>query len=60
MDIAPSAEEKFRKGHLIPLGPRGIDLRSFRSNRALKHTYEKDQNDAIIGVLTFFLHFPLL
>lgn len=36
--------------HLIPLGPRGSDLRSFRQNRALKHTYGKEQNDALIGV----------
>jgi hypothetical protein len=36
--------------HLIPLGPRGSDLRSFRQNRALKHTYGKEQNDAFIGV----------
>jgi hypothetical protein len=36
--------------HLIPLGPRGSDLRSFRQNRALKHTYGKEENDAFIGV----------
>ena len=41
-------------GHLFPLGPRGADLRSFRKNRALKHTYLKNENDAIIGALHFF------
>jgi hypothetical protein len=51
-DISQSPEEKCSKGHVIPLGPRGVDFRSFRSNRVLKHTYEKDQNDAIIGVFT--------
>lgn len=37
-------------GHLIPIGPRGSDLRSFRNNRALKHTYSKGQSDAAIGM----------
>lgn len=37
-------------GHLIPLGPRGSDPRSFRSNRALKHTYSKGQSDDFIGL----------
>ena len=45
-------------GHLFPLGPRGADLRSFRKNRALKHTYLQNENDAIIGALHFFHSLP--
>ena len=36
--------------HSIPVGPRGGDLRAFRNNRALRHTYSSEDSDAIIGL----------
>jgi hypothetical protein len=48
-DIQPGMASS-QMGHVIPLGPRGSDLRSFRRNRVLKHSYETNENDSVIGL----------
>jgi hypothetical protein len=66
--IGPGTYEEVRSklgsaktsGHSIPRGPRGTDLRLFRNNRVLKHTYGPHQNDDIIGAFahtTIFFFF---
>ena len=47
-DIQPGMASS-QTGHAIPVGPRGSDLRSFRSNRVLKHSYETNEDDSVIG-----------
>jgi hypothetical protein len=51
-DVTSKLMSTQHSGHLIPLGPKGTDLRSFRKNRVLKHTYPSNESDAVIGSST--------